>query len=103
MSSYKHGKTEVIQAMTMDLSQSTRVWDIPDLHIKVDNLPEKATVQKTFVMMTLNGNWHAGLKWTVEGETGEYMKVLLSCSSLQELLDKMPEHFEVDGNVLDLC
>ena len=102
MSSYEHDNLKLKEAMTMDLSQRIRVWNIPGLHVKVDNLPEKATVQKTFVMMTSNGNWQVGLEYTVEGETGKYIGLVLKCSSLQELLDKMPELFEVAGDLYAL-
>ena len=103
MSSYEQDSIKLKEAMTMALSQRIRVWSIPGLRIKVDNLPEKATVQKTFVMLTSNGNWQVGLELTVEGETGESILLVLKCSSLQELLDKIPELFEVDGSLYALC
>ena len=102
MSSYEQDKINLKEAMTTALSKRIRVWNIPGLHVKVDNLPEKATVQKTFVMMTSNGNWLAGISCTIEGETGECIVIVLNCSSLQELLDKIPELFEVDGSLDDL-
>ena len=95
MSSYEHDSIDLKTAMTIDLSQCIRIWTIPDLHLKVENLPENATIQKTLVMMTSAGKWNVGLEWTVEGDTGNYFASIAECSSLQELFNKLPEFAEL--------
>ena len=55
MAIYEQNNIDLKTAMTMDLSQSIRVWSIPDLRLKVENLPENAIVKKTLVMMTSSG------------------------------------------------
>ena len=102
MSSYEQDNLKLKEAMTMDISQRIRVWSIPGLRVKVDNLPENATVKKTLIMMTSNGNWMLGFTCTIEGETGEDLVFGPKCSSLQELLDKAPELFEVEGSMYAL-
>ena len=75
-------------------SQVIRMWEVPELEINVKNLPQNATLEKSFIMLTSSDKWHLGLEWTIKGHTGRYFASILECSSLQELLDKLPEeHF----------
>jgi len=99
MPSYHQDNIKQQESMAVALEQNIRIWDIPGLHIKVEYLPENATIQKAFAMLSSSGNWHAGISWTVEGHTGTYMASIVKCASLQELLDKVPEFFELDGNL----
>lgn len=99
MSSYPKDDVNLQDAMTMALNQSVRVWRIPGLHVKTEKLPQNATIQNTFVMLSSNGNWHAGLEWIVKSDSGIYMTTVLKCSSLQELLDKIPELFKLEENL----
>ena len=96
MSSYNQDDIKLQDAMTIALSQSVRIWRIPGFHVKTESLPQNATIQNTLVMLSSDGNWHAGLEWVVEGHSGFYMTSVLKCSSLQELLDKVPELFELE-------
>lgn len=95
MSYYEHDNIDLKTAMTMNLSQSIRLWTIPGLHLKIDNLPKNATIMKTLVMLTPSDKWNVGLEWTVEGHTGYYFASIAEYSSLQELLDNLPEFAEL--------
>ena len=103
MAIYEHDNITLKTAMTMDLSQSIRVWSIPGLRLKIENLPENAIVKKTTVMMTSSGKWIVGLEWNAEGDTGDYIAKIAEYSSLQELLDKLPEFAELEGDLFALC
>ena len=81
-------------------SQVIRVWEIPELEIKVENLPQNATLEKTFIMLTSSDKWHLGLELTIKSHTGCYLAPILECSSLQELLDKLQEeHFYLKADL----
>ena len=102
MSSNEKGTNNLREAMhiTMDFSQSFRVWKVPELELKIENLPENATIENALIMLTSASKWHLGVEWTIEGHTGYYFGSLLECSSLQELLDKLPEeHFYLKGDL----
>ena len=96
MSTNNQNDIKLQDAMTMALAQGVRIWRVPGIRIKPENLPQNATIQNTFVMQSFNDNWYAGLEWVVEGHSGIYMTSILECSSLQELLDKVPELFELE-------
>lgn len=102
MSSFEQDTINLGEAlhMTMDFSQSFRIWKVPELELKIENLPKIATIGKTLIMLTSDGKWHLGVEWTVEGHTGYYFGSILGCSSLQELFDKLPqEHFYLKGDL----
>ena len=101
--SYEHKNIKLKESMTMDLSQSIRVWSIPGLHLKVENLPENASINKTLVMLTSSGKWVVGLEFNVEGHTGDYITNIAEFSSLQELLDNLPKFAELKGDLFAIC
>ena len=103
MPNSEHDNIDLKTAMTIGLSQSIRVWTIPGLQIKVENLPKDATIQETLVMMTSADKWIVGLKWTIEGHTGDYIASIAEFSSLQELFNNLPEFAELEGNLFDTC
>ena len=103
MSSYEHNNIKLKEAMTMDLTQSIRVWSVPGLHIKIENIPENAIINKTLVMMTSSGKWVIGLELNVEGHTGDYITNIAEFSSLQELFDNLPEFTKLEGDLFALC
>ena len=101
--SYEHSNIKLKEAMTVDLSQSIRVWSIPGLRLKVENLPENASINKTLVMLTSAGKWVIGLVFNVEGHTGDYITNIAEFSSLQELFDNLPEFAELEGDLFATC
>ena len=102
MSSYEHNNITLKTAMTMDIRQSVRVWSIPGLYLKIENFPVNATFQKTLVIMTPSGNWNVGVEWTVGSDTGYHFNTIAEYSSLQELLDNLPEFAKLKGDLFAL-
>ena len=103
MSSYKHNNIDLKTAMTMNVNQSFRIWTIQGLHLKIKNFPVDGTIKKTLVIMTPSGMWDVGLEWTVESATGYYFTSVAQYSSLQELLDNLPEFAELKGDLFVTC
>ena len=89
--------------MTMNFTQSTRVWNIPGLHLMIENLPENATTTKTLVMLTSSGKWIVGLEFNIEGHTGDYITNIAEFTSLQELFDNLPEFAKLEENLSEPC
>ena len=87
------------KAMTMDISQSVRVWDVAGLHVTAEDIPENANVQKTFVMKSREGKIRLGIEWNVEGDLGVYMGIIAEVSALEELKEKFPKLFELEGSM----
>lgn len=87
------------EAMTIPLTQSVRVWDISGLHIEAEDIPKNANVKKTFVMKLREGKIRLGVEWTVEGELGSSMPLIAEFSALEELKDKFPKLFELEGSL----
>lgn len=87
------------EAMTMNLSRRVRVWEVVGLHATAEDIPENAKVQKTFVMKSREGNIRLGIEWTVDGELGSCMNLIAEVSTLEELKDKFPKLFELEGSL----
>ena len=89
------------EAMTMPLTQSVRVWHIPGLHIEDEDIPKNADVQTTFVMKTHRGHIEVGINYTVEveGDVNSYTGIVAEVSALEELKDKFPKLFELNGSL----
>ena len=50
MSYYYNECVKLKDAMTMNLKQTIRFWNVPDLQVNGELLPENALVNATFVM-----------------------------------------------------
>ena len=87
------------EAMTMDLTQSVRVWDLQGLHVQDEDIPENANVQTTFVMKFPEGHLRLGIQWTVEGDLMTHMGTVAEVSTLEELKDKFPKLFDLEGSL----
>lgn len=117
MSYYEQDNIKLHEAMTMELKQTVRVWSIPGIHVEVEKLPENATDIKTLASKISGGTFAVAVEWTVEKETkpdvgfskllvfsdqgtGEYMKVVARrISTLEELQNKFPQLFELEGSL----
>ena len=88
------------EAMTMDISQSIRIWGVPGLHVQDEDIPANANVQKTFVMMLPDGYLELKVQWTVEGDKMTYIGTVAEFSTLEELKEQFPNLFELEGTLI---
>ena len=87
------------EAMTMELSQSVRIWDVDGQYIKDDNIPQNTNVKMTFVMRFPDGRFHLGIQLTVEGNTMPQIVPIAEFSTLKELKNEFPKLFELNGSL----
>lgn len=84
-------------AMTQELNQQVRAWDVPGLQVEVDELPKNATVSRTVVMKSPNRDYQLLISYTIEGDLKSYLGEIATFSTLEELQEKHPQLFELDG------
>lgn len=97
--SYHQYNVKLHEAMTMYLSQSVRVWNVSGLHVKAEELPENATVSMTYVVKFPEGNIQLKILWTIKGNLMTYTSLVADVSALEELKDKFPKLFELEGTL----
>ena len=97
MSSYNQEHIKLQDAMTMELKQGIRVWEVSGIHINEKNIPEWITISKTFVSKSYNGNMMIGIEWTIMGDNSTYFSRITRVSSLEEIQDKFPNLLELEG------
>ena len=85
------------EAMTQELKHQVRAWDVPGLQVEVEELPENATVSRTAVMKSTNRDYQLLVSYTIEGDLKSYMGEIATFSTLEELQEKHPQLFELDG------
>ncbi len=99
MSSYCQDNIKLQKAMTMDLTQIVRVWDVSGLHVECEYIPHDANVLKTAVMKFSEGNILLMIEWTAEGDTATFMSTVAEVSQLEELRERFPHLFELEGTL----
>lgn len=121
MSIYWQNKVKLQEAMTMDLKQTIRVWLIYGLHINVEGVPENIIYVQTMVIKSSeNNNFAVAVQWTTKEDRNSsvenagpfylplpeellsYTKVVARISTLEELKDKFPQLFEMEGSLFAL-
>ena len=121
MSIYWQNKVKLQEAMTMDLKQTIRVWLISGLHIDVEGIPENIiSVQTIVIKSSENNNLAVAVQWTTKEDRNftvenigpfylplpeehlSYTKVVARISTLEELNDKFPQLFEMEGSLFAL-
>lgn len=85
-------------AMTLPLNHQIRSWDVPGLQVDVDELQPNATVTRTVVMKDPDTNYQLGISWNINGDK-RCFGVIAEFSTLEELQDKYPQLFELDGHL----
>ena len=83
--------------MTMELTQSVRAWDIPGLQVEVEELPENATVSRTAVMKSSDRDYQLLISYTIEGDLKSYLGEIATFPTLEELKEKYPQLFKLEG------
>ena len=73
MSSFYKENIRLQEAMSMDIQQKLRVWEVriwetPGAQVQGDDLPKGAKVSETFVMKLDDYCWKVGMNWTIEGD-----------------------------------
>ena len=96
---YYQDNIKLEEAMTMDLTQSIRAWILQGLHVQDEDIPENANVQSTVVIKFPEGHLLLGIQWTVEGDKMIQISDLAEFSTLEELKDKFPNLFELEGSL----
>ena len=100
MSQSQHERNiKLEEAMTRDLTQSVRVWYLQGLHVQDEAIPENANVQTTFVLKYPEGNFHLGIQWTVKGDFMTRSGAVAEVSRLDELKEKFPNLFDLEGSL----
>lgn len=103
MSNYYNEHVKLKEAMTMNLEQTIRVWNVAGLQVKEDRLPKEALVHTTFVMKLTNGNFSVGVEWKTEEDKGSYMSKVDEFKTLDELQENFPNLFDLYGNLLAIA
>ena len=97
MSSYNQNHIKLQDAMSMELKQSIRVWEVSGHHIDEEDIPENATTSKTFVTKFFSGNIILGIEWTIVGDKSTHFSRIAQVSTLEEIHDKFPHLFDLEG------
>ena len=85
------------EAMTQELKHRVRVWDVPQLQVEVQGLPENSTVTTTAVMKSITRDYQLLVNYNIAGDKGSYTREIATFSTLEELQEKYPQLFELDG------
>lgn len=121
MSTYWQNKVKLQESMTMDHKQTIRLWSIYGLHIDVVGIPENIIyVQTMIIKSSEHKNFAVAVQWTTKEDRNStvenvgpfylplpeehlsYTKVVARISTLEELKDKFPQLFEIDGSLFAL-
>ena len=97
MSYYYNECVKLKDAMTMNLKQTIRLWNVPGIHVKGDLLPENALVNATFVMKLPDGSLYVGVDWETDDDEESYMSTVGEFKTLDELQEKFPSVFDLYG------
>ncbi len=97
MSYYYNKCVKLKDAMTMNLKQTIRFWNVPDLQVNGDLLPENALVNATFVMKLPDGSLYVGVYWETDDDEGSYMSTVGEFKTLDELQEKFPSLLDLYG------
>ena len=85
-------------AMTIPLEQKIRSWSVRGLQVDIDELQPNATVTGTVVMKEPDTNYQLGIRWNINDDTRR-IGVIAEFSTLEELQEKHPQLFELDGRL----
>ena len=91
------------EAMTMELKECVRVWDVDGLQVTAEDIPKNANVRKTFIIAPRGEKITVGVIWAVEGELSENYDDVDQVSDVQELKDKFPKLFELTGELYTIA
>lgn len=91
-------KVRLEKAMTMELKQHFRTWQISGLPIEYKYIPEGANVEYTIVMPNYERSiFSVGVQFTSNKET--YIYNVAEFSSLEEMQKTFPHLFELEGDL----
>lgn len=97
MSYYYNECVKLKDAMTMNLKQTIRLWNVPGIHVKEEILPENALVNATFVMKLTDGSLYVGVDWETDEDEESYMSTVGEFKTLDELQEKFPSLLDLYG------
>ena len=96
---YHEKNIRLQEAMTKELKNPMRVWSVDGIHAETQGLPENAKVKETFVMKAGREKYTLGFNVethecyeSATAKVGEF-------HSLEELKEKYPNLFEMEGTL----
>lgn len=100
---YQQNNLKLMEAMNMELEQGVREWLVPGLHISSADIPSDAPSDAeayiTFVYKYPNSISY-GVMWSLNDDVVRYTSFPEEVSSFEELKEKFPELFELEGELL---
>ena len=97
MSYYYNKCVKLKDAMTMNHKQTILFWNVPDLQVNGELLPENALVNATFVMKLPDGSLYVGVDWETDDDEGSYMSTDGEFKTLYEQQQKFPRLLNMYG------
>ena len=101
--SYGIERIRLQEAMTKELDMPDmpcRIWGVDGLKIEVEDLPKDAVVNKTFVFKAPDSNYLLNIMGHYEDGRGSFSREIDNFSTLEELKEKYPNLFEMEGALI---
>lgn len=89
------------EALTMELPDTTRVWDVDGLQVEYKDIPKKAVVSRTFVQSHMKGSTSVEIMFTVAGKPGVFIDSVAVYPEfdLEKLKKDFPNLFKLTGSL----
>lgn len=95
---YNQDNVKLQEAMTMGgLTQIVRIWFTSGLHVEYGDIPQGANALATGVMKSSNGKILIAVKWNGKEDTSICVSGVAEVSDLEELQERFPHLFELEG------
>ena len=91
---------KLLEAMTKPIGKRVRVWIVKGKYVEIEGITQEYTIEKTFVMKAENRDYQVGVEMTEEGDKGVCFRYGDEFSTLDELKEKFPQLFELEGELL---
>ena len=101
--SYGIERIRLQEAMTKELDMPDmpcRIWGVDGLQIEVEDLPEDAVVDKTFVFKAPDSDYLLRIMGHYEDDRGSFLGEIDNFSILEELKEKYLNLFEMEGALI---
>ena len=99
MRCHHEGNIRLEEAMTKELDHPIRVWSVQGLHVEVEGLSENTKVQTTFVYKDPSTAFELEIAGSYEAEDDYFSGKCDDFSTLEELKERHPNLFEMEGTL----